>query len=129
MKAVIRMNEFKFKKKFGQNFLTNKAIIKKIAGVADVKSNSLIIEVGPGSGNLTVMLAELYKDSKILAYEIDNSLDDILSLRFKDFNNIKVLFSDFLKANLNNISKFTSKKCLYFYYFFKELLPCVVSFY
>lgn len=114
MKAVIHMNEFKFKKKFGQNFLTNKAIIKKIACVPDVKPNSLIIEVGPGSGNLTVMLAELYKDSKILAYEIDNSLEDILSLRFKDFNNIKVLFSDFLKVNLSDDINSFNYNNLYF---------------
>lgn len=94
------VEEFKFKKKFGQNFLQNKAIVDKIARVADIKSNSLIIEVGPGSGNLTVALAELYKDSNILAYEIDNNLEDILSVRLKDYNNVKVLFSDFLKADI-----------------------------
>ena len=108
------MYDFKFKKKFGQNFLTNKAIIKKIACASDVKPNSLIIEVGPGSGNLTVMLAELYKDSKILAYEIDNSLEDILSIRFKDFNNIKVLFSDFLKVNLSDDINSFNYNNLYF---------------
>ena len=94
------MEEFKFKKKFGQNFLQNKAIIDKIGRVALVKPKSLIIEVGPGSGNLTVALAELYKDSNILAYEIDNNLEDILSVRLKDYNNVKVLFSDFLKADI-----------------------------
>ena len=114
MKESGMMDDFKFKKKFGQNFLTNKAIIKKIAVVADVKPNSLIIEVGPGSGNLTVVLADIYKDSKILAYEIDTSLEDILSLRFKDFDNIKLLFSDFLKADLNeNVSRFSYNN-LYF---------------
>ena len=92
------MNDFKFKKKYGQNFLQNKAIINKIAKIADIKSNSLIIEVGPGSGNLTVELASLYKDSNILAYEIDTSLEDNLLDRLKDYNNVKVLFSDFLKA-------------------------------
>ena len=100
MKESDIMDDFKFKKKFGQNFLQNKAIIDKIAKVADIKSNSLIIEVGPGSGNLTVALAELYKDSNILAYEVDNSLEDILSVRLKDYNNVKVLFSDFLKADI-----------------------------
>ena len=100
MKESDIMDDFKFKKKFGQNFLQNKAIIDKIAKVADIKSNSLIIEVGPGSGNLTVALAELYKDSNILAYEVDNSLEDILSVRLKDYNNVKILFSDFLKADI-----------------------------
>ena len=100
LKEVSFVEEFKFKKKFGQNFLQNKAVIDKIAKVALVKPGSLIIEVGPGSGNLTVALAELHKDSNILAYEIDNNLEDILSVRLKDYNNVKVLFSDFLKADI-----------------------------
>ena len=59
MKWVGMMNEFKFKKKFGQNFLQNKDIIEKIARLGDVNERSLIIEVGPGSGNLTVFIANL----------------------------------------------------------------------
>lgn len=100
MKGCCYMNEFKFKKKYGQNFLQNRAIIDKIAKVADIKSNSLVIEVGPGSGNLTVALASLYKNSNILAYEVDNSLEDVLASRLKDYDNVKILFNDFLKANI-----------------------------
>ena len=87
------MTEFRFKKKYGQNFLQNKAIIDKIARVANVESNSLVIEVGPGSGNLTIALASLYKDSNILAYEVDNSLEDVLASRLKDYDNVKILFN------------------------------------
>ena len=43
------MNDFKFKKKYGQNFLQNKAIINKIAQDADIKNNSLNRRVGPGT--------------------------------------------------------------------------------
>ena len=108
------VEEFKFKKKFGQNFLQNKAVIDKIAKVALVKPGSLIIEVGPGSGNLTVALAELHKDSNILAYEIDNNLEDILSVRLNDYNNVKVLFSDFLKADIALDVKEYSYNNIYF---------------
>ena len=93
------MNDFKFKKKFGQNFLQNREIIKKIASTGEVMDNSLIIEVGPGSGNLTVELANMYSSSNILAYEIDNSLEDVLFDRLRDYSNVKVLFTDFLKQN------------------------------
>ena len=44
---------FKHKKKLGQNFLINKEIIKKIADIGIVDKNTNIIEVGPGTGNLT----------------------------------------------------------------------------
>ena len=94
------MNEFKFKKKFGQNFLQNKDIIEKIARLGDVNERSLIIEVGPGSGNLTVFIANLYKHSNILCYEVDNSLEDTLSIRLKDYSNVNVLFCDFLMADI-----------------------------
>ena len=108
------MCEFKFKKKYGQNFLKNKNIINKIASVANVSSNSLIIEVGPGSGNLTVPLAELYKDSNVLAYEVDDRLEHILFNKIKDYNNIHVLFNDFLKANIiNDVMKYNYNN-LYF---------------
>ena len=108
------MSEFKFKKKYGQNFLQNKSIIEKIARVPLVSSNSLIIEVGPGSGNLTISLASLYKDSNILAYEVDNSLEDVLASRLKDYNNVKVLFTDFLKADICSDVEHYNYSNLYF---------------
>ena len=108
------MTEFRFKKKYGQNFLQNKAIIDKIARVANVESNSLVIEVGPGSGNLTIALASLYKDSNILAYEVDNSLEDVLASRLKDYDNVKFLFNDFLKADIVSDVGMYSYDSLYF---------------
>ena len=108
------MTEFRFKKKYGQNFLQNKAIIDKIARVANVESNSLVIEVGPGSGNLTIALASLYKDSNILAYEVDNSLEDVLASRLKDYDNVKILFNDFLKADIVSDVGMYSYDSLYF---------------
>ena len=53
---------FKHKKKLGQNFLNNEEIIKKIADIGKVDKNTNIIEIGPGSGNLTKEL--LKKKSK-----------------------------------------------------------------
>lgn len=94
------MENFNFKKKFGQNFLQNKEVIKKIVNVASIKDNSLVIEVGPGSGNLTMILAKTYTTSNILAYEVDISLEEILDDRLKEFNNVDVLFCDFLKTDL-----------------------------
>ena len=108
------MDNFKFKKKFGQNFLQNKDILRRIADVGDVSFNSLIIEVGPGSGNLTVELAKMYDSSNVLAYEIDDSLEDVLSVRLRDCSNVKVLFTDFLKEDIKkDISCYEYNK-LYF---------------
>ena len=82
-------NDFKFKKKFGQNFLKNNKIVENIVEKTNILDNSLVIEVGPGSGNLTRCLV---KNAKyVLAYEIDETLQDILMKEFSDVDNIKIL--------------------------------------
>ena len=47
-----------FKKKFGQNFLKNISVVKRIVDVADIKEKSLVIEVGPGGATMTRELAK-----------------------------------------------------------------------
>lgn len=90
------MIEHNFKKKFGQNFLQDNNIIKKIANVCDPTKDDLIIEIGPGAGALT---SELVKKSKVLAYEIDNELKDKLTEKFND-SDVDFIFDDFLNRDL-----------------------------
>ena len=45
--------DYNFKKKFGQNFLKDENVLKKIIDVSDIKDNSLILEIGAGAGALT----------------------------------------------------------------------------
>ena len=59
----------KFKKKFGQNFLKDNRIVKRIVDICDIDNKSLVIEVGPGGGIMTRELA--LKAKNVLAYEID----------------------------------------------------------
>ena len=91
---------FEFKKSLGQNFLTDKNILKKIVDVSNIRDNSLVIEIGPGSGNLTKEIAKV--SNKVLCYEIDKRLEIILKENLKEFNNIDIIFDDFLKRNINN---------------------------
>ena len=50
--------DVKFKKKFGQNFLKNISVVNRIVDQADIDSNSLVIEVGPGGAIMTRELAK-----------------------------------------------------------------------
>ncbi len=90
------MIQHKFKKKFGQNFLHDKNILRKIASVAETNPNDLIIEIGPGAGALT---EELVKKSQVLAYEIDNDLEETLKNKFNN-DNFELIMDDFLKRNV-----------------------------
>ena len=90
------MIEHNFKKKFGQNFLQDNNIIRKIVETANIEDNSLIIEIGPGAGALT---KELVKKGKVLAYEIDTELKERLEEQFKE-NDIEIIFDDYLNRNV-----------------------------
>ena len=91
------MIDHNFKKKFGQNFLQDKNIIKKIVDSADIVDNSLIIEIGPGSGALTEFLVE---KGLTISYEIDKELEPLLNDKFKDNDNSIIIFDDFLKRDV-----------------------------
>ena len=93
--------DFNFKKKYGQNFLKDKRIIDSIIYKADVDKDTLVIEVGPGAGALTVPLA--LKAGRVISFEIDESLKDILSSKLNEYNNVEVIYGDFLKSDVNNV--------------------------
>ena len=106
------MEDFRFKKKFGQNFLKDNNIVRKIVRCAEIDSNSLTIEVGPGAGIMTKELASV--SNNVIAYEIDNELKEQLNENLNDFDNINILFKDFLETNIKeDISKYSYEN-LYF---------------
>ena len=61
--------EFNFKKKFGQNFLTDKNLLDSIVSLSSVDNNSTVLEIGPGIGTMTQYLACAAR--KVVAVEID----------------------------------------------------------
>ena len=111
----------KFKKKLGQNFLKNNYIVKKIVDVSDIDENALVIEVGPGGAILTRELA--MKAKNVLAYEIDCDLSDELHKKLERFNNVDILFQDFLISNLPlDLSKYN-----YNYLYFVSNVPYYIT--
>ena len=91
------------KKSLGQNFLMDKNILKKIIKIGDINKDDHILEVGPGTGNLTRLLVES-KPKKITVVEKDNKLSDILKNNFD--HNIQVINADIL----NMPNKFYNQK-------------------
>jgi len=86
------------KKRFGQNFLRDKNLLIKIVKDSNI-INKHVIEVGPGQGALTTFLALSAQD--VVAYEIDVSLKPILDKIEKEHTNLKVVYEDFLEADLS----------------------------
>ena len=95
------------KKKYGQNFLINKSIVKEIIEAADIENSDEILEIGPGDGILTKEIINK-NPKKFIAIEIDKSLKENLdSLFYKKTNQkYEILFKDALK--FDETSKFNN---------------------
>ena len=89
----------KTKKSLGQNFLIDKNIIKKIIETTDIFSKN-ILEIGPGTGNLTSALLEK-KPKKFYVVEKDNRLVSFLRKKFE--NKIEIIHNDILKIDENKL--------------------------
>lgn len=108
-KELLEKHDFSFKKKFGQNFIIDENIINAIVNKSNVDKDTLVIEIGPGSGALTNKLAQAAKN--VLCYEIDTKLKDILESNLANYKNIQVIFEDFLKSDvINDIKSYEYKK-------------------
>ena len=89
------------KKSLGQNFLIDKDVIKKICNSGNINENNNVLEIGPGTGNLTEFILQK-KPKKFHIIEKDERL--IKSLKEKFDKKIKVLNEDILKYNLRSLS-------------------------
>lgn len=94
------MENFNYKKSFGQNFLNDINVLNNIVKASNIKDNSLVIEIGPGSGNLTKEIAKVA--NHVLCYEIDLRLENILDKNLIEYKNIDIIYDDFLKRDINS---------------------------
>ncbi len=88
-------------KSYGQNFLINEEVIHKIIDQTQITKNDLVIEIGPGLGNLTSRLLEFA--GKVVAIELDPKMIKILNDRFSLYNNFEIINEDILKVNIADI--------------------------
>jgi 16S rRNA (adenine1518-N6/adenine1519-N6)-dimethyltransferase len=91
----------KTKKSLGQNFLVDHNILEQIVNTVEIK-NKEILEIGPGSGNLTAHILKK-NPKKIYVIEKDNDLSLFLKKKFND--EINIINDDVLKISENKISK------------------------
>lgn len=107
LRAVLSECGFNFKKKFGQNFITDANLLKSIVSAAGVGEADSVIEIGCGAGTLTRAIAE--KAKKVTAYEIDTALKPVLARTLAGVENAEVVFKDFLNVNLEEAERETGE--------------------
>lgn len=95
---MLNRNGIFAKKKFGQNFLIDSNIVMKIVKTANITKETNVIEIGPGIGAMTEILAK--EAGKVLCFEIDEDMVNILNEEIKN-DNVKIVNKDFLKVDLD----------------------------
>lgn len=98
-KNILNSLDIKPSKGLGQNFLVDKNALNKIIKAADIKSNDVILEIGPGLGVLTKELAKRAK--KVIAVEKDKKMIAVLRETLKDYKNVEIINADALKVKLD----------------------------
>ncbi|GAM07757.1 ribosomal RNA small subunit methyltransferase A [Geobacter sp. OR-1] len=89
------------KKALGQNFLTDRGILDRIVAAVAIAPGDRILEVGPGRGALTRILAE--SAAAVLAIELDRQLVALLSEEFSGTEKVEVVQADILRLDLDEL--------------------------
>ena len=110
IKDILFRHGFHFSKSLGQNFLTERMVCEHIAEYSEISSHDCVLEIGPGIGSLTSVLAEHAK--KVVSVEIDRSLMPVLNETLAEFSNVKIINNDILKCDLTLLieKEFDGKK-------------------
>lgn len=103
MDNLLKENNFTFKKQFGQNFISDKNLLKAIVREGQIESGDQVLEIGPGAGSLTEEL--LATADKVVSYEIDRDLIPVLTQKFENNHNFKLVNQDIMKADLDEVEQ------------------------
>jgi 16S rRNA (adenine1518-N6/adenine1519-N6)-dimethyltransferase len=92
---LLRQFGLKPKKRLGQHFLVDEAVLERILSAAELSPGDIVVEVGPGLGILTEGLAK--RGARVVAVELDSKLVALLKKRLATFPNVKFVHGDILQ--------------------------------
>ena len=95
------MYDLQLKQSLGQNFLRDKNVARKIVSHVEVSGDDTVVEIGPGGGAITGLLAE--KCGRVEAVEIDKRFAEPLREKYASFSNLVVRCEDFLKTDIREL--------------------------
>ena len=99
---LIKKYDFRFQKKYGQNFLIDTHVLEKIISAAGVTKEDMVLEIGPGIGTMTQYLAEAARE--VVAVEIDDKLIPILEETLSEYDNVTIINEDILKLDIAKLA-------------------------
>ncbi len=100
---VLQKYQFRFQKKYGQNFLIDTGVLDRIMAAAEITGEDCVLEIGPGIGTMTQYLAERARE--VVAVEIDKNLIPILEETLAGYSNVTLINEDILKVDVNRLAE------------------------
>lgn len=103
LNELLKKHDFKFSKKYGQNFISEQNLLEKIVNGSGVTENDVVLEIGCGAGTLT---KELCKKAKfVYGYEIDKTLAPVLKENLSGIENCEITFRDIMREKTAELEK------------------------
>ena len=98
-KQLLTHYQIEPKKSLGQNFLFDENVLARIVDAAALQPLEAVLEIGPGLGSLTRLLAQT--NAQVTAVELDNRFIPILQTELAYFDNVRLIHGDILEQNLD----------------------------
>lgn len=109
VRRLLKEFDIRPKKSLGQNFLTDQRALERIVEAAELGPEDVVLEIGPGLGTLTRVLAE--RAGRVIAVELDQRLVGILSQTLADLPNVEIVHGDILQLDPAELIKNTMGPC------------------
>lgn len=106
-RELINKYDINASKRYGQNFLIDERVVDRIVSGAAITKDDVVIEIGPGTGNMTTALAAAA--GKVIAIEVDERLEPVLSDVLKEFDNVELVWGDVLKLDMKELIETNAK--------------------
>lgn len=94
---ILKEKNFRFNKQFGQNFITDTNLLDAMVADSGITKNDIVVEIGAGAGTLTRAIAKVAK--KVISFEIDRNLREVLDITLQGLDNVEVVFRDIMKVS------------------------------
>jgi 16S rRNA (adenine1518-N6/adenine1519-N6)-dimethyltransferase len=107
LSALLKKYNLRPRKALGQNFLTDPVHLAKIINVAELTPADTVVEIGPGPGTLTRLLAEAA--GQVIAVELDPHLVNLLRNEYGHLKNLTIIEADILQTDLNSLIRFAGE--------------------
>lgn len=107
LSELLKKHGFKFSKKYGQNFLSDSALLADIVEKSGVDENVPVLEIGCGAGTLTKQLCA--KAEYVYGYEIDKTLAPVLGENLAGITNCEITFRDVMREKTSDVERRIAK--------------------